>query len=367
MKNLFQALSSFNNQQDYILAVITDTQGSTYQKAGAMMIIDSNYNYWGLLTGGCLEADLHYHCQQVFSQQVDQQLVYDLRSEDDLVWGMGLGCEGALNLLLKFLPAQHDHYHFFHILQKVADGEAYQMQIKTSGSFLIPNPTLQEGKKNISDKEEPSDYQNAINLKSDNIFTITFSNSHKANVQPQLLRQNNQQLLQIPLTPPHHLLICGATPDVTPVTAIAKQLGWKVSVIDHRPSYAQPQNFPAAHQVNLVKRSQWKNYDLTTVDSVVIMSHHYEQDKAYLHRLLNTPIPYIGLLGPAQRRDKLLKACATNIHQQQQRIYGPVGLPIGATSPESIALAIVAEIQSVLSQRSANQPLSLASSKVITL
>ncbi len=322
MPDIIEALKSYNHDSDYVLATIISTQGSTYRKPGAMMLINESLSYWGLLSGGCLEADIQQHCQSVFTKKADQVIHFDLRGENDLTWGLGLGCEGALTILLKYLPADKNQLDFFKILTRTAKGQDHILAIKQSDYAFSYLPV---------DK-----YQTHFNWLGE-----------QQKIPETLDKNSSSTTLFIKMSSPTSLLICGGSPDVSPVTNIARQSGWVTTVIDHRKEYAQQASFPSANKVSLVKRSQWWDYELTGFDAVVIMSHQYERDKDYLSRLLLEKIPYIGLLGPVARRDKLLQACNTDYSQHEGRLFAPVGLNIGADTPETIALAIIAEIQAV--------------------
>ena len=325
MLNLLNALNTFSPETDYVLAIITNTQGSTYRKAGTLMLIDSELNYWGLLSGGCLEADIQQHSKTVFKNQKDHNLGYDMRGEDDLVWGMGLGCDGAIEVLLKYLPADKNHFGFFEVLQKTSSGQDHLIVLNSDNSLSF----------NAIEK-----HHTQIKLKTGAIDLP---------VKPVRLESSKQLL--IPLNAPLNILICGASPDVPPVTALAHQVGWKTTVIDHRREFAQRCLFPQADQVLHIKRSEWADFVLSNYDAAVIMTHQFERDQEYLSRLLPSQIDYIGLLGPSKRRDNLLKECETEFSQQQGRVFGPVGLDIGADTPETIALAIIAEIQAVQAEK----------------
>ena len=320
MLNLLDSLSKFNPESDYALAIIQSTEGSTYRKAGAMMLIDSQLNYWGLISGGCLEGDILENSRQLFAEKKDMSLRYDMRGDQDLLWGLGLGCDGAVNLLIKYLPASKSHFGFFDHLKKLDLGSAFLLTIELDNNGQL-------------------------------FFEPVSKESLPAN-NPQAEFHESQQRLTLPLLAPTNILICGASPDVPPVTAIAKQLGWKTTVIDHRRDFASESKFPEANRVAHVKRSQWEDFELDLFDAAVVMSHQFERDEDYLKRLLDSPIPYIGLLGPSKRRDKLLEACDRNFVQLEGRVFGPVGLDIGADTPETIALAIISEIQAVKAKKS---------------
>ena len=301
MNSLLKSLVEFDSSRDYVVAIITETKGSTYRKSGAMMLVSDSFKYWGLLSGGCLEGDIVEHCKGVFDNQADSQIEYNLRGDDDWLWGMGLGCDGEITVLLKYLPANQNHLGFIEMLTKIDSGLSQTLSIDDKNNFIIQ-------------AKEP---------------------------------ENTLYKFQKRFNTPHRLLICGASPDVPPVTAIANQVGWKTTIIDHRKASLNPQLFPVADRLIHVKMSQWTDFDLTQFDSAVIMSHQYEKDREYLRRLLGTSIKYIGLLGPSKRREKLLEDCGKSFKPLKGRLFGPIGLDLGAASPEEIALAIISEIQAV--------------------
>ncbi len=311
MYSLLKSLQHFDSTQDYVLAIIIDANGSTYRKPGAMMLINAQQEYWGLISGGCLEGDIVLNSEKVIQTKQDLELVYNMRDQSDLLWGMGLGCDGEVTVLLKYLPSLEDHLGFFDTLNCWRDGQSQYLSILANANNELKIMPLAQGPQ---------------------IENIRFG---------------------FELVKPHHLLICGASPDVPPVTAIAHQIGWKTTVIDHRASAAQADRFPYAESVQLIKRSQWQDFNLAPFDSVIVMSHQFEHDQRYLKKLLSSQLDYIGLLGPTKRRDKLLANCGTHFGEHQGRVFGPIGLDIGSDSPETIALAIIAEIQAVRNKKSA--------------
>jgi xanthine/CO dehydrogenase XdhC/CoxF family maturation factor len=127
------------------------------------------------------------------------------------------------------------------------------------------------------------------------------------------------------------------------------RLGWKVTLVDHRPAYAKPARFPTAEKVILARPEELgKTIDTRGFDAAVVMSHHLPSDLAYLTALARSEIPYVGLLGPTIRRDKLLSDIGPDAAALRPRLRAPVGLALGGRAPESIALAIVAEIHAVI-------------------
>jgi xanthine dehydrogenase accessory factor len=153
------------------------------------------------------------------------------------------------------------------------------------------------------------------------------------------------KVFSLPLSLPPKLLLLGAGPDATPIVEFATRVNWKVTLIDHRPAYADPTHFPLAERVILARPEDLGSVvELKHFAAAVVMSHHLPSDSSYLRNLADAPIPYIGLLGPAPRREKLLSDLGDGAERLRARLHAPVGLALGGRSPESIALAIVAEI-----------------------
>jgi xanthine/CO dehydrogenase XdhC/CoxF family maturation factor len=164
------------------------------------------------------------------------------------------------------------------------------------------------------------------------------------------VRDAGQKIFGLALSLPPRILLLGAGPDTLPVVEFASRLGWKVTLVDHRPAYAKPSRFPAAESVVLGRPEELGNTINTRgFDAAVVMSHHLASDLAYLTGLARSEIPYVGLLGPAARREKLLSDMGNEAaNALRPRLRAPVGLALGGRAPESIALAIVAEIHAFI-------------------
>jgi xanthine/CO dehydrogenase XdhC/CoxF family maturation factor len=153
------------------------------------------------------------------------------------------------------------------------------------------------------------------------------------------------------------VLLVGAGPDALPVAELSVFMGWSLTVIDHRPHYAQPERFPGAERVldggppALTTLLRKESSASDRFAAAIVMSHHFVSDRNYLAALAASDIPYIGLLGPAVRCERLLSQLGATAAILGTRLRSPVGLDLGAASPEGIALAIVAEIQATLTGR----------------
>lgn len=332
--------------QSLVLATVIETQGSTYRRAGARMLIDRSDSFVGLLSGGCFEADVIAHAKSVFETGQAKLIEYDMRSSADTLWGLGIGCNGAIRILLQRLDETNEYQPFEFIAQAVEQGDPVAvMTIFESDSKVLncQNMLVDHGVEHlhlpdaISDKLVPSLDRCRTNGSSELIPVGTDSLALSCFVSS--------------IHPPNELMILGAGPDALPLIHFAKQLGWKVTVGDHRPVYADTVRLVEADRVVHVNEHREINTELLGVPSaVLIMTHHLESDEKYLKQMIATDVPYIGLLGPADRRDHLVAAVACT-EDDRQRIYGPVGIDLGAELPEEIALSVLAEIQIVLGQR----------------
>jgi xanthine/CO dehydrogenase XdhC/CoxF family maturation factor len=317
-----------------VLATIVETIGSTYRKAGAQMLAAADGSAAGLLSGGCLEADLMDHARSVFERGQAKFVEYDARGTDDLIWGIGLGCEGAMKILLSRLDPSNDYEPF----RTISAGRRAEQ--KNAVAVTIESNTLNAriGTWFIDRTGAPTAIQGAL---------------AQPPAQPLIIKDDSVAYFVIPIQLPRRILVLGAGPDAIPLVQMASMLGWHVTITDHRPAYARPAKFPHAREVH-----QRPAADLSQLlrdrffDAAVVMSHHLVSDELYLRQLAESAIAYVGLLGPAPRRARLLAQLGERASLLTGRLHGPIGLDLGADSPETIALAIVSEIQAVLAGRS---------------
>jgi xanthine/CO dehydrogenase XdhC/CoxF family maturation factor len=155
--------------------------------------------------------------------------------------------------------------------------------------------------------------------------------------------------LYAPLLPVPRVLILGAGLDAVPLVNVLAELGWRVSVADHRPAYLERDGFARAEAMLAVRPDSLSDaVQLTAFDAIVVMSHHLATDRQYLRQLAGIDVPYLGLLGPPARKRRLLDELGGSTGALARRLRGPVGIDIGADTAESIAVSIAAEIQQVL-------------------
>jgi xanthine dehydrogenase accessory factor len=315
-----------------VLGVVLETAGSTYRKPGALMLIAADGNYAGLLSGGCLEGDLREHADSVRRSGEPRTVRYDLRGPDDLLWGLGVGCEGAMNILLMRVAAANDWQPLAHLSAELA---AHR---KTAVGLVVEstNSARPAGSVILPDGEpRPNSTLGAALTEAAAAGKVGWIESG----------DSGAKVFALPLALPPRILLLGAGPDTIPIVDFATRLGWKVTLVDHRPAYAQAAHFPAAERVVLARPDEISNtLELSQYAAAVVMSHHLPSDLAYLRVLASSDVPYVGLLGPAIRREKLLSDLGEAAQMLRPRLRAPVGLALGGRAPESIALAIVSEI-----------------------
>ena len=278
------------------------------------MLLMADGSFIGLLSGGCLESDLQIHARQVLESGAARAFNYDTRGPDDTLFGVGAGCEGTMRVLLE--PAGPMS------LAEAALAAAGRATRSGESTLLIM----------VHDSAQTrlGTYRNEQELSAD----------ERAGAFVQRL------------APPPHLLICGAAPDAAAVVSTARALGWRVSVVDHRPAYVTAARFAGAELHIANPKNLRAKIDLTRCHAAVVMSHHLPSDEVYLRELAEAGVPaYVGLLGPKARRSRLALQLGPANESLSGRIRGPVGLDIGATTPEGIALAIIGQIHAWLAGR----------------
>jgi xanthine/CO dehydrogenase XdhC/CoxF family maturation factor len=297
-----------------VLATIVSTTGSSYKKVGAMMLIQPNKTTHGMLSGGCLEADLAEYAVDVFETQQATKVTYDL--SDDSIFGLGAGCEGSIDVVLQII--QGDYLPF---------------------SALNPNPNKAHEVKLIIQAVENQEFAlGSFSLLKQNVITeYPKGFNHYVN-------KNNVQPIIYSLPP--KVAVFGAGRGSLPLCQLINLVFWHGSSIDFRQPLLTTDNFPDQWQLIHSKQSE-----LTTTlkdgcfDAIVIMSHNIGKDAACLKSAHETGIKFIGLLGSLQRRDKVLKKSGLLLKDVKDKLRAPVGLNIGGNLPENIAVSIVAELQ----------------------
>jgi xanthine dehydrogenase accessory factor len=323
-----------------VIATVISATGSTYRKPGARMLVEGDGRITGLLSGGCFEQDLREHAARVLSSGIARTVTYDMRADNDLIFGIGSGCEGCMGILLEpshsgatSAKAVMEASVMSHNGQSVALVSVFDGPEAELGTLLWHDHLQSPGSEALA---KACDWA----VESRRSQSISWMDSN-------LPRRAWIQVLQ----PPPAVLICGAGPDAEPLVAGLRTLRYPVTVFDHRAAYANVDRFPGASVISSPAGSLGSRIEFQRFFAAVVMSHHLVSDAAYLRALADSDIGYVGLLGPRPRRDRLLQEIGNAARNIEGRLHAPIGLDIGAITPEGIALSIVAEIHAAAAGR----------------
>lgn len=360
MKDLYD-LTEFSrtrpgpNLDNFVIAAVVHTEGSAYRRAGARTLLKNGQKVFGTISGGCLEESIADYAIHMPANCRAKRVSYDSRSNADLVFGTATGCGGLVSVLLKrweqrttqlldWIDERLSSRLPVLLATVIDDGNrsrqlGEQMAIDTSGQVLsqinsnqIHAAVMARTAELLCDSsQKPNRYQN-----------------HKCTA-------GHAELLLEYVPPKTSLLIIGAGEDAQPVVDSAKRLGWSVTVIDHRPAYLTSDRFPQADNLLLARPESYSDLlapDPWTVS--VVMTHNWHHDAAAVAALSHFDLPYIGLIGSAARSEKIMASLESlngSRAASDHAFYYPAGLDVGAQGPEEIALAVVSEIQAVLSAK----------------
>lgn len=345
------------------LATVVHVEGSAYRRPGARMLITESGYTTGTISGGCLESDVMERAAQVIKSGAALVVEYDTRGNEDIIWGLGLGCNGVVRVLLESL---HEGSYGARALQFIADclharrrgvmaivirkaetidGEDNEYQI--TERFI-----LSEDEFNFGDQSPAAD-EFLSRIREDARMTLRDGRSLMRSYKTSASRT---EIFFDLIEPPRSLVIFGAEQDALPLVQLAHTLGWHTTVVDTRARRATTERFKEADAVVLCRAEDVATHIALTPDTaVVVMTHNYLHDVELLRELLPATLSYLGLLGPKQRTTKLLEElCAQGYHfdsAQLARLHSPIGIDLGAETPEEIALAILAEIKAACAAR----------------
>jgi xanthine dehydrogenase accessory factor len=335
------------------LATVVHVEGSSYRRPGARMLIEDDGQLTGAISGGCLEGDALRKALLVMSEKRSRLVTYDTMDDDDAKFGVGLGCNGIIQVLIEPIE-EEDPNNPIQYLKAI--NEKRQKAVLTTLFSLL-------------DKRDPQ-YGTCLLLKEDGIMI-----DHSPVLKDVLVRDANEALInQVTsfknyvsadhnvtafievIKPPVSMIIIGAGNDVIPLVGMAEILGWETIVIDGRNNYAKKERFAASCQV-LVSKPETALKQLTIDERTVflLMTHNYNYDMAMLRQLLQMNVPYIGMLGPKKKKERILGELKdeglTFTEEQLSVLHSPVGLDIGAETSEEIAVSILAEIKAFFANK----------------
>jgi len=337
------------------LATVVHVEGSSYRRPGARMLVTEDGELTGAISGGCLEGDALRKALLAISQQKNKLVTYDTTDEDDLQFGVQLGCNGIVHILFEPVNAA-DPLHPVALLEKAS--LAPEATVIVTLFSLDAYDGIQPGTCALHAHgalhtriDDPAlmaallpDVQESLQSNTSLIHQYSFA-------------QHTVNALVEWVAPPVSLIIAGAGNDAFPLVKMAQITGWHITVADGRPSHANRRRFPDVRHLLTAKPEVVLEHITTGAQTaVVLMTHNYNYDKAMLQGLLRLQVGYIGVLGPLRKLERMLQELEEETGQaisanQRAKIYGPTGLDLGAETAEEIALSIMAEIKMVMQHK----------------
>ncbi|MEP0987567.1 XdhC/CoxI family protein [Ekhidna sp.] len=336
-----------------VLATVVHVDGSSYRRPSARMLVDEHGITTGAISGGCLEGDALRKALHALVQNRNVLISYDTSDEADAVVGAQLGCEGIIQVLFEPMNAK-DPMNPIQLLEQIIDSQNPYVMVtlfklkdkrgEQSGCTLL----LKDGAKTLGSIDDSS-LQEAI-LKD----AVTVFEEKRSLFRAYEEDQTTHNAFIEYFAPAVSLVIVGAGNDTQGLALMAETLGWNIYVVDGRPSHASESRFTSSCQIIVAKPEEaLQNIPINEHTVFVLMTHNYHYDLSILNRILPyDQVPYIGILGPKKKFQRMvdeLKEKGIEISQEQlDRIYAPIGLEIGAETPEEIAISVLSEINAVL-------------------
>ncbi len=332
------------------LASVVNVYGSSYRRTGARMLVREDGLWFGSVSGGCLEGDVIEKAREVIASGKTQLFKYDTRQNAKNAFGMGYGCNGMLEIMIEPITAKVSDS-VFSMLKKIASesnmqGLATVFYLEDESVALVGDRLHSSGKGTITheilNKLVSQDLEMALGA--NNPKTKTYKiNGKKVKVFHEVFQPNI------------NILIYGAVFHVVPFLRMTNELGYNVHVTDSFEPIQPIWNFPNADEINILDEADvHKIIDNTPNLAVVFLTHNFFYIKEELPKVLKSDAPYIGILGSRKKTQKILREAEVNEANypasELAKIHYPIGLDIGANTPEEIALSIIAEIRTFLAK-----------------
>lgn len=349
-------VKSAEARESVVLATVVRITGSSYGGVGSRMLVRVDGSTVGLVSGGCLESDIAEHARRVNSTSNAEVVRYDTLEDDDAPWGLGLGCNGLIDILLEPLNPERASA-VADMLQRALDEDA-----ASAIATVI----------NVVDPDSNSPAIGAHALLMENCIMTSgdwgtgfvladaadgITDAIQAGRSGLVRDYDGVEIAFEVVNPSIHLVVCGSGPDAGPIAHLGARLGWEVSVVDHHPeSSARASRFPGARVVECIDALTLRDcVYLNPRCAAVVVSHHFERDLNYLHCLLKSDCAYIGMLGPRARTERMFSELGAEPVpvRPDNRVFSPVGLDIGGDGPDAIALAVIAEVAAIMNARTA--------------
>ncbi|WP_186757745.1 XdhC family protein [Echinicola salinicaeni] len=353
MKETIDIINAFEKAsekgQSTALATVVRVEGSSYRGAGARMLITEGGELSGAISGGCLEGDALRRALMVIVKNKPLLVKYDTSEENGDVFGVGLGCEGIIHVLIEPISANKASNPIEYLKKCVKQRSpnilvsiysTNNKRFDKQGTYTLIKQQDELNKINGIDWSEFKEEINDTFIKKKSLFKSTKIEGEQIDIFFEYI-------------PPRiKLLIAGAGNDVIPLVEVGEILAWEMILLDGRPSYANKQRFPNCQLMIGQPEKVLNELVIDSQTAILLMTHNYNYDKAIIKWAIGKDIPYLGMLGPKKKWALMRKELiAEGLDPSKLNIYSPMGLDIGAESAEEIVLSILGEIKAVFSNR----------------
>ncbi|MGE7760994.1 XdhC family protein [Peribacillus sp. NPDC097895] len=341
MSEFYRYIKKLNKQKEdyFVRATVFEVLGSAYRHKGAMMFFGKDGKQYGTLSAGCLEEDLSYHATEVMTTLHSKIVEYDLSSDNDILWGIGSGCNGKIKVLLEpfgwsYVPPNHNQPALPVIERLLDDGKSIFI-VKSIGGKVAAGTMIYCSNDEMVTGHMDQGVQQRL------VSHLNEFSDLGTEFQYTVVQDLESEFVFERIKPRDTLYIFGAGPDVEPVVKLTSAFDFETIVIDPRSVRCNRNFFPSADVlINEHPEVFLKENRLRENSYVIIMTHNFSRDKQILPLLLDQSPPcYIGILGSRVRTERLLPP-----KQLLDKIHSPVGLNIGAEGPEEISISIMAQL-----------------------
>lgn len=330
--------------EEAVLGTVVKVEGSTYRRPGARLLVTRSGEWVGGISGGCLEGDVVRKAWWR-TENGPTVITYDSTADDETAWQLGLGCNGAVHVLLERLTRDNDPLALPRQCLRCNEPGALATVFRADpGTGAAVGERLAVGAGGeIADDFGASELGDRLRIEAAECLA-----RERSRVGTLPLPAGEVEVFIEVVRAPLRLVVFGAGFDAAPLVRAAKALGWRVTVVDRRPAFARQHAFALADEVIVASPPEaGQRLRLDARTAAVVMNHNFPDDRAALGALLSSAVGYIGVLGPRGRTEKLLADVARDrapFADQLARLHAPVGLDIGADTPEEIAVAVAAQI-----------------------
>jgi xanthine/CO dehydrogenase XdhC/CoxF family maturation factor len=352
MKEIREIISKYEQtdfeKESIALASVVNVEESSYRRIGARMLVSSNGNWIGGISGGCLEGDALRRSQKAIFSKTPSRVVYDTMDDDDNQIGVGLGCNGRIVVLLT--PIDPDDSN--NPIEKLKTIVALNRQV-VMVTIINSEKEAKLGKSFVYQEEKNGDDILGLDEKAlrENIELIT----SKKRSQLFKMKDGEGEMVELLfefIRPEMRLIIVGDNYDVSALVGIVHELGWEIYIVG-RKKKIHKSTFQKAKAV--YEYEEFEDVPMDDYTSVLLMTHDYNWDKKILEKIIKLDVPYVGMLGPKKRLQKMEGESGLENLSFLPYFHSPIGLDIGAESPEEIAISILSEILAVFRKRDGQQ------------